>query len=300
MRNVKFNLLIAFAVVGTLVLNACTDPGVTPEPDKPVLNFLSNTGYISADGEITEGSEFTVGIQASHSSNIESLKVRVSLDGSSQVTPDMCTLCDTTFKSKTLTVDFTNMVQNKVGYEEWFFTVADKDGNETTRSIKLTRTSTPKPVRAVDATLGNQKAAEGSSLNLTDFTVYNLTDATANSASVDLVYVLDETNSLHIVGAPSSSRVQSIMTKVATWTTKNATEFRKTSYSATQFNAMTTSEKLNAEIASTSPTSNDVDITGGSVYFVKPASSTGRYALMLIKNIGTDNTINVSVLVEDN
>ncbi len=297
MKNVKFKLLLALVAFGSVTFTAC-NPDETVEPTKPQLNFLAGAGYVSGDGDIVAGSDFTVGLSASHESKIETLKVTVSYDGGTEVAPLNCTLCDTTFGEKTFTIDFTNTVENKPGTETWNFTIADKDGNSTTKSITLNRTSAPKAVRKIDITLGNQKAASvGSTLNMEDMSVNLLAAARTNSEMMDLIYVVDDNGSSYL-GAPSSDDVDALLT-TSDWTTRNKTEIRVTNITVGQFGSMTDSKELLAEYNSSEATTQYAEIKSGDIVFVNPVSANGKFALIKINSIGLDNTMAVEVLVED-
>ncbi|MFT4522919.1 MAG: hypothetical protein ACI8ZN_001871 [Bacteroidia bacterium] len=302
MKRLKISLMVAFMAVGAFVMNGCDGTGTDPiEAAKPVLNFLAGAGYTSQDGNIPVGTDFKIGLSASHESKIKSLQITVSYDGGAQVTPVGCTMCDSTLDSKTLTTDFSWKVEAKVGSEKWFFTVADKDGNETTKTITLNRTAAPKPVQRIDVTLGNQKATQGSSLDLNTMSVYSLSAANTNSASVDIVYVVDDIDG-SIFCAPSNATAAAKLggaNGVANWATRNASKIRKTSISQTQFENATDSKDLLAEIASSAATTDKVvSLTPGAVYYVEPVSVSGRFALIAIGSIDVDNTMTIRVLVE--
>ena len=172
MKNARFKLFIGLIAATALTFSACTDD--TVETSKPKLNFLAGDDYVSADGDIVAGSEFTVGLNASHDKKIEKLEVTVSYDGNPATAPLNCTLCDTAINETSFTIDFTNMVSDKPGTETWNFTVIDVDGNSTTKSITFNRTAVPKAVRTISVTLGNQNSATlGSSLNLNDMSQFS-------------------------------------------------------------------------------------------------------------------------------
>lgn len=296
MKNFKFKMLIALITVSALTFNSCTTED--PEPTKPQLNFLAGDDYKSGDGDIVSGSDFKVGLTASHDSKIETLEITVSLDGSTPVAPLNCTLCDTTFNEKSFTIDFINTVQNAPGTETWNFTIADKDGNSTTKSITFNRTALPKPIRKIDVVLGNQNSANvGSSLNMTDMTVNLLAAARAASDMIDLVYVVDGTGISHF-GAPSSDDLDTYL-KTSDWTTRNATEIRQTNITVGQFSSMSDSKELLAEFTSSAATTDWAEIKSGDVLYVGPVSASGLFALVKISSIGADNTISLEILVED-
>ena len=281
--------------VSALTFNSCTTED--PEPSKPQLNFLAGDDYTSGDGDIIAGSDFKVGLTASHDSKIETLVVTVSYDGGTQVSPLNCTLCDTTINKESFTIDFMNTVENKPGTETWFFTIADKDGNSTTKSITFNRTAVPKAVRKIDITLGNQNSTEGSTLNMTDMSVNKLAAARAASAMMDLIYVVNGDGTSYFA-APSSDDGNAFL-KTSDWTTRNATEIRLTDITVGKFSTMTDSKELLAEFTSSEATTQWQEIKSGDVLFVNPVSATGKFALVKVSSIGVDNTISVEILVED-
>ncbi len=289
-------MFIALLTVSALTFTACTTED--PEPTKPKLNFLAGDGYTSTDGDIVSGSDFKVGLTASHDSKIETLVVTVSYDGGTQVSPLNCTLCDTTINKETFTIDFMNTVENKPGNETWFFTIADKDGNSTTKSITFNRTALPKAVRKIDITLGNQKSSNvGSTLNMTDMSVNLLSAARASAAMMDLIYVVDDNGSSSF-GAPSSDDVNAFL-KTSDWSARNATKIRMTNLTVGKFSAMTDSKELLAEFTSSAATTQWQEIKSGDVIFVNPVSATGKFALVKVSSIGVDDTISLEILVED-
>lgn len=135
MKNLKIFTLAAVLLAVPVFLTNC---GPTEEvAPKPVLEFVAGD-YITGDVELPVNTDFSVGLNASHESNIESLKVTVSYDGGVELVPTGCTLCDTTFGTKTFRVDFDGTTRASTGTETWSFTIADKDGNATTKSITIT------------------------------------------------------------------------------------------------------------------------------------------------------------------
>jgi len=153
-------------------------------------------------------------------------------------------------------------------------------------------------VRAISVTLGNQNSATlGSSLNLNDMSVNLLADARANSANIDLIYVVDG-NGASFIGAPSSDDINAQL-KVDDWTTRNATMLRATNFSVADFSGMSDSKELLAEVTSSAATANILEVSGGYVFFVKPVSTGGRYCLIKVNSIGVDNSISIDVLVEE-
>ncbi len=296
--------MAAFAVSSATLFNSCT----TSEDDNPnpgpTLNFLGDAGYTATDATLPAGSTFKVGIVATHDVKIDKLEIRVSLDGSGQLIPANCTICDSTINDTDLRVDYTATLQTTPGTETWSFTVIDKDGLSTTKEIKITRTKQPEPIRFVDVSLGNQdNSSLGSSYSLSEFLVYLLGDAKTYSAKVDLIYVKDDTDG-DIFCAPSSNYASTILdgaSGVGTWGTRNETKIRKTSLTSGEFDAMTDSQELIDALNNNS--SADVEVTQvltNDVYVVAPVSSNSRPVLIKIVSISSgDDSITLKLAAED-
>jgi hypothetical protein len=139
MKNIKFLSLLALLSVGALFLTNCsgTDEDV-PEPS-PVVNFIGGTDYVDEDISLAANSTFTMGIIASHESNIKSIKITRAISGNVAIE-----LLDSSVNDKVITDFFyTTATQNSAGSEVYSFIVADKDGNSTTKTITVTNIGVP-------------------------------------------------------------------------------------------------------------------------------------------------------------
>ena len=136
MKNIKLLSLLATMIIVPMFLSNCGDTETTTPA--PVLEFIGGGTYVDSDIDLPVSTYFTVGLNASHTDKIESLKITVSINGGAELEPSGCTLCDTSFGDKTFRVDFNGKTGNSVGTEKWSFTIADKDGNSTTKSITIT------------------------------------------------------------------------------------------------------------------------------------------------------------------
>lgn len=140
MKNIKLLSLSALLGLGSFFLTNCgTGEDVAP---KPTLEFIGGSEYVSGDVSLPGSSNFTVGLNATHTAKMSSLKVTVSYDGEPEVIDPNCTLCDTIIDTRDLRIDFTGKTRAAAGTEVWNFTVADKDGNATTKSITITNLGT--------------------------------------------------------------------------------------------------------------------------------------------------------------
>jgi len=304
MKKLRLFLLAAFAISSATLFNSCTSSSDDDPNPGPTLTFVTDQGYTGGDATLPAGSAFKVGIVAIHDVKIDKLEIRVSLDGSGQLIPANCTICDSTINDTNLEVDYMGTLQSTPGTETWFFTVIDKDGLSTTKEIKITRTKQPEPIRFVDLSLGNQdNSSLGSSYSLSEFLVYLLGDAKTNSAKVDLIYVKDDTDG-DILCAPSSNYASTILdgaSGVGTWGTRNETKIRKTSLTPGEFDAMTDSQELIDALNNNS--SADVEVTqvsNNDVYVVAPVSSNSRPVLIKIVSISSgDDSITLKLAAED-
>lgn len=140
MKNIKLLSLAAVMGLGSFFLTNCgTGEDVAP---KPTLEFIGGSEYVSGDISLPGSSEFSVGLNATHTAKMVSLKITVSYDGEPEVIDPNCALCDTVIDTRDLRVDFTGKTRAAAGTEVWNFTVADKDGNATTESITITNLGT--------------------------------------------------------------------------------------------------------------------------------------------------------------
>ena len=135
MKNIKLFTLLAAVALTPIFITSCGDTETTtPEP---TLEFIGGGSYVASDIDLPVNTDFTVGLNASHTAKIETLKITVSINGGAELTPSNCTLCDTTFGSNSFRVDFNGTTGTSVGTEKWSFTIADKDGVSTTKTITI-------------------------------------------------------------------------------------------------------------------------------------------------------------------
>jgi len=297
MKNLRSLFIVALAVVSAFTFNSCTTED-EPNPG-PTLNFLGDAGFTAGDVTLPGGSSFKVGIVGSHDVKIDKMEIRVSYDGGTELVPANCTMCDSTINDKDVRVDFEGTTRTTPGTETWSFTLIDKDGLSTSKSIKITTTVAPKPIQFNDLTLGNQdNATLGSSYSLSSFLIYLLAEAKTNSELIDFIYVTDDADG-EVLCAPTSSYATDILPSVGTWTTKNDTKLRKTTITAAQFDAMTDSGLMLQELANNSGASASVNnMNATDVYVVDPVSTGSRPALIKIVSVGSDNSIALKLALE--
>jgi|GEM_PF-2045154 len=302
MKNLKKISLLAFVLIGGLVFSGCGPGTDDPEPSADI-SFKAASGYTSSDGILSGGTEFKIGIQATHTVKLKRMEITVSYDGGADEAPKNCVnICDTTFSTKDFSADFVYLARDKDGTEKWTFTFIDDDNNTHSASLTFETTEAPKPVRFVDVVLGNQSATAGSSWDLSNLTVYTLDQAKTNSATVDLVYVHDDVNG-EIFASPSAAVAADKLggaNGVANWATRNTTKMRKLAMTEAQFNAMKTTETILKEVKDNG-SATDV-ITGFAateVYVIDPQSAGGNSVIIRVQQIGVDNTVTLKIAVAD-
>jgi hypothetical protein len=307
MKTLKIAILgLAVIAAGFSFTGCTTDEGTEPTL-APTLNFLGGAGYTAEDATVSGGTEITVGIDAkkdAEGKKLEKFEIRVSYDGSdTKLTPDNCGLCDSSFSADDFEAEFTTKVRSQPGTETWHFTVIDRDGNSTTKSITITTTAEPKEVQFVDVTIGNQNSAQlGSSVKTSDLSVLLLADAKAASADIDFIYVNDDVAG-SIICAPASAvaadKLNSPTSGVATWATRNDTKFKKTGISSSAFDGMTNSALMLQELSDMGGATDQVSsLAVGDVILISSVSANGRNVLVKISSIDQDNSMTLKVAAE--
>jgi hypothetical protein len=301
MKNLKKLTLLAFVIVGGLVLNGC---GTTDDPTpKADISFKAATGYTSSDGILSGGTEFKIGIQVAHTVKLKRMEITVSYDGGADQAPANClTTCDTAFSTKDFSADFIYLARDKDGTEKWTFTFIDDDNNTHSKSLTFETTEAPKPLRFVDIVLGNQKAGIGSSWDLSTLSVLTLDLAKASSAKIDLVYVNDDVSG-EIFASPSTAIAADKLdgsNGVGNWATRNTSKLRKLTMTESEFNGMTTTETILKEVKNNGAGVDQITGFGATeVYLLEAGSAGGHNVILRVVQIGQDNTVNLKVAVED-
>jgi hypothetical protein len=301
MKNFKKITLAVLVIIGGAVFTGCGPE--TPTEPKAEISFKAAAGYTSSDGILSGGTEFKIGIQATHTVKLKRMEITVSYDGGADQAPANClTTCDTSFSTKDFSADFVYLARDKDGTEKWTFTFIDDDNKTHSESLTLETTEAPKPLRFVDIVLGNQSSADGSSLDLSTLSVYTLAQAKAASEKVDMVYVKDDVAG-EIFASPSTAIAADKLegaNGVANWATRITSKFRKLSMTQTVFNGMSTTETILKEVKDNGAAVDQ--ITGFSatdIYIVEAGTANGNNIIIRVIQINVDNTVTLKVAVED-
>lgn len=135
MKLFKTNILIFIITIGVTFLSSCKKDEMIP----PTIDFTTGAGFTSADGHIALDTDFTIGVDAKRTEDKDDLKtfvVTVSYDGGAETSIDNVTL--TSAQAGEFTKDYDLTTRNMAGTEKYTFTVTNRDGLITSKSITVT------------------------------------------------------------------------------------------------------------------------------------------------------------------
>ncbi len=122
----------AVAMIGLLLIGGCkkeTDPRVHPD-----MVFKTGAGYTSADDTVGTSDSLRIGVIITKTEDpLIALNVSVAYDGGGQAT-----VHNQDISGEHVEYDHDLVTRDQTGTEEWIFSVTDRDGNITKKSIKLT------------------------------------------------------------------------------------------------------------------------------------------------------------------
>lgn len=178
----------------------------------------------------------------------------------------------------------------------------DKDNQTSARSIDVTAGG---PIASYTFDLGSYSAATGSSFASIDGTVYTWANATANSGKVDFVFFYGSSggSNLATLAAPNDTEADKVF-DFSGWATQNATKFKTTSVTATEFDAITNDTDILAAASGASASlANNLSV-GDVVAFVTAATSahpnkSGLVKVVSITGTGGTATINLAAKVQE-
>ena len=131
----KTNILRLIVLAAVISLSSCEKDEMIP----PTLDFTTGAGYTSSDAHIGLNTNFKIGVDAKRTEEKDDLKtfvVTVSYDGAAASTIDNVTLTST--QGAEFTKDYNLTTRNMAGTEKYTFTVTNRDGLITSKSITIT------------------------------------------------------------------------------------------------------------------------------------------------------------------
>ena len=255
MKRIKLLSLLTLLATGSIFLTNC-GPGENVDP-KPILEFIGGTEYVASDISLPGNTDFKVGINASHTTKIQTLQITVAYDGGVEAIPTNCGLCDSLIDASSLLVDFEGTTRATEGIEKWTFIVSDGDGNTTSKSITITNLGT-----------GGASLIEITQDNSGDpLRVYNF--AGPNSGAYDLqlggnLLSGDDDADKDIQDSVENSEITNWP---ARWTSRNATVFKNVSgYS---WGTVTNTSQLQAAWDASGAEGSVIDMVEGNAYMAK-------------------------------
>ena len=128
-------ILVVTAIV-TVLFTSCkkeTDAHIPPD-----MSFVTGADYTSADVTIAQGDSIHVGVVVHKTEDdLRTFNISYAYDGSTTYTSGY-TYTLTTAEYENFFHDHMIYSRNQAGSEKWTFTVTDRDGNVTQKSITLT------------------------------------------------------------------------------------------------------------------------------------------------------------------
>lgn len=199
----------------------------------------------------------------------------------------------------------------------------DRDNNRSSQSVEITVNEAVVPVDpiAIDSypaiLLGAQGNADvGSFLDANSGAIYKQAEAKANAARVDMAYLQGSASAGQgaVIGAPTDNSIAFVYnnatTGVQTWSTRNATRFKDTNLSETNFNDIGASEGqkiIDAFAAGTQPNNDGTTTEGaksrvnqlsaGKVFAFQTADGKNGLAHVVSVDAGETGTIRLNIKV---
>jgi hypothetical protein len=276
MKNIKLLSIFALVALGAVFITSCgTTDDNTPAP-KPVLNFLGGSEFIDEDISKTADQSFKIGITANHTSNIKTFTITQSINGGAEIP-----LLDSSLSEKIIAEYIYNgTTAATAGTETYTFTVADKDGNSTSKSITITNLGDP-GLNLDVLTVDNDGAT---------FKVYNFQGGLKGAYGITLGGSLSSTEPNAGKDIQDSTKSAETSSWPARWTSRNGTTFKKVS--ASSWSSVTNDSEIAAAWAAGGTPTTFVSVTNGDVYLLN-LKSAGSYALVEITDVvstaGADN-----------
>src|SRR4030095_393595 len=132
--TLKTSILFLVLALG-MISFSCEKDEMIP----PTIDFTTGAGYTSADSHIALDTDFKIGVTAKRTEDKDDLKtfvVTVAYDGGTETTIDNVTI--PTAQGGEFTKDYALTTRNTAGTEKYSFTVTNRDGLITTKTITIT------------------------------------------------------------------------------------------------------------------------------------------------------------------
>ncbi len=242
MKNLYFPS--ALFLLASLMFFSCNKESENNDP--PTIAFKTgihtSTGmiYVSADTTLTVNDNFIIGITA-HSNSEKNLKKLV-IERKFETSP---VKWDTTFSNLSFNFDKIFKASSQVGNEDWTFTLSDVNGNSSNIGLRIT---TLELLSDIDYYQGIEFGPYGQN-NPNFFAadsgkVYSLTEIDTNATYIDWVFFDSNSLQISIMSPDDDGVLVPYPTIESNWNHRNATRFKETVISASDFDAINTSSQI--------------------------------------------------------
>ena len=133
MKSIKAFLIVLSLSIFSVSCEKEKDAHVPPN-----VSLKTGTGYTSADTEVAQAAQVTVGFVADKTEDeLKTFNVSYAFDNAATTTTDT-TITLTTAEEDHYEKDYTFTTRNQAGTEKWIFTITDRDGNIAQKQVVLT------------------------------------------------------------------------------------------------------------------------------------------------------------------
>lgn len=278
-----FRTVMVLSVASLAVLSSCKKDDASVADATIDINAKIGTTAINDGATVTIGDvvKFTIVSTGNSDNKLKSITMTSTAGGAALLTEDL------SGTSATNTAEFTAQTAGNVSFT---VTLTSGKGN-ITKSFSIAVAAAVQ-VDTHNPTLGNQKDSAPKFWSAVNKTTYQLSDVKADpslASKIDFGYCSRVAANLII--SPASQDAEDIYStqwsaadeKITTWNKRNATKFKATTLTQTQFEAATDATSIAALIASTKNTAGEPDLdkvpaTNASVYLFKTEG--GKYGLI--------------------
>lgn len=224
----KVQLFMALALISASVFFSACSKDDNGDPQPPVLSFKGGADYVSTDKTLPTGSEFKVGITATPNATSNEKLVKFLITRTFNNVPT--TVLDSTMNLTSLNLDIYFESRTEVGTERLYFEITDDAGEKSSIELNITTELSAGEINTYQAVLlgGQNNTGTGSFFVSLDGSVLKQEAATANQSKVDFLYFFGTTNQATIAAPDDDQALEAWNNLFNSWTTKNATKFRKT------------------------------------------------------------------------
>jgi len=236
-KAIKLFVLVMMA--GSVVFTAC-DKEDDPQPvQKPVIDLVDSTGFISADATVEVDSVFKVIVYVAENpdskKNIATLRVVRTFN-------NIPNTSDIPVGQSSAYVEIEFTAAGIVGEENIQFTAIDNDGQSSSTSIKITTVEASGPISFYDdVVLGSFNDTEPSFVNTQSGATYSIAEGSQNQDMVDLCFFKSTLgDNINYIAATDDDKAQLVFDfNTFNWTTFNATKLNTSTVTPAEFDAMT-------------------------------------------------------------